>query len=607
MRLVRRQTRGSRASSTRVAGAIGSEGGLAVSRRHAVSRFYPQVDPGAAGVIDVAVITLTPSVTVEEALRRARGRAARLVAVGEAWVLREDLARADLLGLGALPAEALARPLPVVAAGATEVSVRRLLGAGAPLVVVRDRRGPVGAVAPAPGVGEGVALGARVAERLRESAGDVLAVTARAAAARSVRAWVAGGTVRDALAGRVGERRDLDVVVEGDGLALARDLAGALGPGAVLLEHTRFLTASVTGGGLERIDVATARSERYERPGALPRVMPSTIAEDLARRDFTVNAMAVELGRDAFTLLDPFGGRDDVARRRIRVLHPLSFVEDPTRIFRAARYAGRLGFGVDAWTARAQALAVRLAPYPALSGQRVTAELELILADARPAVALRRLGVAGVFRLLDARYRFGRASAGRLEALPAALAWRRERGLRVAPAELAALALLADQPPQVAEASLIRLGWSGEPLHRLGRALAGAPALARALETVSRASARAGLLHERSDVELAWVAFVGSAAARGAVEWFVTTARGCRPALGGDDVVALGVPRGPAVAEVLAALRDRRLDGTASDRAAEEVFVRDWVRREAADRPFSARLSGAGAPCRRPDGSYKED
>ncbi|MGH7392018.1 MAG: hypothetical protein ACREM3_21560, partial [Candidatus Rokuibacteriota bacterium] len=407
---------------------------------------------------------------------------------------------------------------------------------------------------------------------------EALGAAARVAAARGLRAYLVGGTVRDVLAGGGGGRRDLDVVVEGDGLALARDLAAALGAGASLVEHARFLTASVTADGLGRIDVATARAERYERPGALPRVMPATIAHDLARRDFTVNAMAVALGAGGLTLLDPFGGRDDLARRRLRVLHPLSFVEDPTRMFRAARYAARLGFGADAWTARAQALAVRLAPYPALSGQRLTAEIDLILGDAQPSAALRRLGVAGVFRLLDPRYRFGRATTERLNALAAGLAWCREQGLRVGPVELAALALLTDQAREVAPAALTRLGFRGEPLASLARALESAPTLARALDAASRASVRAGLLRERSDVELAWLALVGGAAGRAAVEWFVSTARPARPALGGDAVVALGVPRGAAVARVLAALRDGRLDGALRDRDDEERFVRDWVR-----------------------------
>ena len=172
----------------------------------------------------------------------------------------------------------------------------------------------------------------------------------RLAAAHGARAFVVGGLVRDALLERSPAAHDLDVVVEGDALAVARALADAVG--GVLVEHERFLTASVTLADRKRVDLVTARSERYERPGALPHVLPALIAQDLKRRDFTVNTLAVELASGGFGLLDPLGGGADLARRKLRILHPLSFVEDPTRIFRAARYAARLGFALDPWSAR---------------------------------------------------------------------------------------------------------------------------------------------------------------------------------------------------------------------------------------------------------------
>ena len=155
---------------------------------------------------------------------------------------------------------------------------------------------------------------------------------------------------------------------------MARALAAALG--ASLVEHARFLTATV--GSATRRDGSTSRPRAASATRAaarLPRVMPASIEQDLRRRDFTVNAMAVELGSGAFELLDPHGGRVDLEARRLRILHPASFVEDPTRMFRAARYAARLGLRPDAWTTRCQAWALSLAPYPALSGARILAEL----------------------------------------------------------------------------------------------------------------------------------------------------------------------------------------------------------------------------------------
>jgi tRNA nucleotidyltransferase (CCA-adding enzyme) len=422
-------------------------------------------------------------------------------------------------------------------------------------------------------------LGRRFTEPIPDADRALLSLAARLAAERGAPAFVAGGTVRDALhrAGETGG--DVDLVVEGDGLGFARALAAALlsDPERAVVEHARFLTASVRRPDGRRVDVATARTERYEAPGALPRVMPSTIGQDLARRDFTVNAMAVSLASGAFELLDPHGGRADLAHRRLRVLHPLSFVEDPTRIFRAARYGARLGFALDGWTTRARALALRLGPYPALSGQRLAAELTLILADVRPELALARLGAAGALCLLEPRYRFRRGTAARLAGLRAALAWSRAHGLSVAPLELATLTLVADQAPEVARAVLERLGWTGQPLADLERARSRAETLTRRVTAARAPSERARPLWDCADVELAWLWLRGAATVRAAIEWFVGHARAVRPALGGDDLAARGVPRGPAIAELLTALRDARLDGRLDDGDAEAGYVQDWV------------------------------
>src|SRR5258708_5790669 len=229
-------------------------------------------------------------------------------------------------------------------------------------------------------------LRARLEKALPAATRALLAEVARVATGQGARAFVAGGLVRDAWRGASGAAGDLDIVVEGDGPAVARALADALD--GTLVEHERFLTASVRAPGHGRIDVATARSERYDSPGALPRVLPAPIGQDLQRRDFGVNAMAVEVTSDAWELLDPFAGPLDLERRRLRILHPLSFVEDPTRLLRAARYAARLDLRPAAWTARCQALALSLAPYAALSAQRIATDLERLLAESRCAEAL---------------------------------------------------------------------------------------------------------------------------------------------------------------------------------------------------------------------------
>ena len=304
--------------------------------------------------------------------------------------------------------------------------------------------------------------------------------------------------------------------------------------------------------------------------------MPSTIDQDLGRRDFTVNAMAVEVASGAFGLIDRHGGRADLEAKRLTILHPASFVEDPTRMFRAARYAARLGLRMDAWTRRCQAWALSLVPYPALSGVRILAELGHVLREPRPELVLVRLGVDGVYRLLDPRYRFTKAARAAVLALPETLAWARANGVDVPAVELALVAVLAGQPSDVPAAALARLALSGEPLARVSRALGAGPALMRAVEAAPRASDRARLLRGRSALEHAWLALNGAGAH---VTWF-RDADAVRGHLRGDDVIALGVPPGREVAAVLDALRDARLDGGVMERGAEESFVRAWTNRK---------------------------
>ncbi len=537
---------------------------------------YPQVSLVAVDLVNTAVTHAPAPIAIGAALRLARKRDAAIVVVDGRCALREDLVRASLLGLDDLASTAVARDLPCVDAGAGEVTVRRLLAEGAPLVVVRDRRGPVGAVAARGATTATLPTARRVADRLSSDTRALLESIGRLAAARGARAFLVGGMVRDLWRDAEMTSADLDVVVEGDGLAVAREFARALG-GSVR-EHRRFLTASVEAPRTGRIDVTTARSERYESRGALPRVMPAGIDQDLRRRDFTINAMAIELHSGAFGLLDPLGGRAALVRRRLRVLHPLSYVEDPTRMFRAARYATRFGFAQDAATARARALALRLVPYAALSGQRLAAELERILAEARAELTLSRLGTDGAFRLLDPRYRFTASTAHLVAELPGALAWVRARGLGVEPVELGVLAITGDQPQAIATAALERLAFAGEPLARLRHALAEGRALVARLRDANAPSARARVLREQAPVVLAWLWLVGDGRTRAVLDWYLGLDRAL-VALSGDEVVALGVPRGPAVARVLAELRDGRLDGRITDRAMEIAQVRHRVTR----------------------------
>ena len=197
------------------------------------------------------------------------------------------------------------------------------------------------------------------------------------------RVAVVGGFVRDVSLGRV--PRELDLVIEGDAAALARSFGGEV------TIHEPFGTASVEGDGW-RVDVAMARRERYPQPGALPEVSPATIEEDLARRDFTVNAIAVTLGGER---LAAERGLEDLDAGVMRVLHERSFADDPTRLIRLARYAERLGFAVEPRTAELAAAA----SLESLSGARLGGELRLALGEEQPLAVLERLRGALPFEL----------------------------------------------------------------------------------------------------------------------------------------------------------------------------------------------------------------
>jgi len=269
-------------------------------------------------------------------------------------------------------------------------------------------------------------------------------------AARSVAGdaslYLVGGTVRDALLGA--GFKDLDLAVEGGtaehlGARLQKRLGGTLAC------HVPFGTCTLTLEDGLVIDLATAREEIYDHPGALPDVTPSTVRKDLSRRDFTVNALALRFHPDPPELIDPYGGADDLRARQLRVLHPLSFIEDPTRVLRGARLAGRLGFHFEPATAERAHTALDSSIVRNVSGGRLRGELELTLAEPRVAAALRSLVEVGGLEAL-----FGlQADDALLEALD------RQRHDRDVPDESYLLALLLASDDEAAAAHLEAFHW----------------------------------------------------------------------------------------------------------------------------------------------------
>lgn len=397
--------------------------------------------------------------------------------------------------------------------------------------------------------------------RLGDRAWAAVQTAVSLAEGRGLDLYLVGGGVRDLLLGAA--HLDVDLVVEGDALGLAGAVAERLG--ARLVTHPRFGTAVVEGDGF-RLDLARARSERYERPGALPTVRPASLADDLARRDFTINAIALCLtGARAGELLDPYGGQDDLARRRLRVLHDRSFQDDATRILRAVRYAGRLAFRLDPKTA---ALLRRDLSYlGTISGARLRHELERIALEERAAqivrLAARLCVLAAVHPALTPGPRALRALARLAVVTPS----HRD-------AVLFSLLLSGARTGQ-AESAIERLALTGRQAEAVRSVLALRAAQARLARPGLRPSGAVALLepHPPPAIEalvlLAERPLAARRARRYLGEW-----RFVRPRLNGRDVEALGVPRGPRIGAALAALRAARLDGRVKTRDDEVALVR---------------------------------
>lgn len=396
--------------------------------------------------------------------------------------------------------------------------------------------------------------------------------------------YVVGGAVRDALLG-IPAGRDIDLAVEGSGTTFAHLLASATG-GDVVAEHA-FGTATVVapigdGGVAVRVDIASCRIETYREPGALPTVeLGATIDDDLIRRDVRVNAIAIALAGDVdgvHRIVDPHDGVADVAGRLLRVLHDASFQDDPTRIFRLARYAGRLGFRVDDATRELVLAAVEAGALATLSADRVRTELELVLRE--PAwESLTLLASWGITERLEPRLEQAFRPPLLLRTIDDACGADPELHDRVWPLRLAALARgLRDET-----AGWMR--WLGFPADAIAAVSEHVHVLGVVLdddgELATLANSQLYLrLGELTDDSFALAALAAGAdpALPARLAEYRRAIREVRLTVRGDDVVAAGVPAGPAVGRILGDLFLRSLDGELAgeddERAALAVHVR---------------------------------
>jgi len=400
----------------------------------------------------------------------------------------------------------------------------------------------------------------RLAGRLADEAGSA--------------AYLVGGIVRDIALGY--PDTDLDIVIEGRAEDVARALAGRLG--GEVGSATAFGTCKVKAVGPGTVDIATARNETYDRPGALPRTHPSDLAHDLVRRDFTVNAMALALGPGVYgKLVDPCGGLKDLAAGKLRVMHDGSFVDDPTRMLRGVRFAARYGFGFERRTLALLRACLRQSGLATISGKRVFRELALICREPRVLDGLRLLARYGLLQPIVACGSGRRLPRGLWRKLPGAIAATRAAGVPEQEAWIAWLAsLFADLdrreaarlashfnlPREVREACL----WAASDRKR---------AAGRLLRLSARRAYQARVLLDGvPPAGLVLLYASCPAKARGLVIRYLAAWRHVKPSLTGKDLAALGLAEGPAVGALLADIVRLKLAGQLRTRAAEIAYVR---------------------------------
>jgi tRNA nucleotidyltransferase (CCA-adding enzyme) len=377
------------------------------------------------------------------------------------------------------------------------------------------------------------------------------------AAKRGQRVYLVGGVVRDLLLGY--PNFDLDLVVEGDAVNLAQQVAET--GRARLLAHHRFGTAKLRYQNFT-LDLATARRETYARPGALPAVTPGTLEDDLIRRDFSINAMAISLAaKDYGRLINPYRGKSDLERGLIRVLHPASFRDDATRILRGICYEQRFGFEFEAETAR---LLKRDIPMlDTISGDRIRHELEHIFEEDRPELAINRLAGLGVLRRMNPSLKV----RGRI-----AEEFQRARRLRKRgqlPSLYFCLLVYSLSEKDIGQL-LTRLNAPS----KLSRAMRDTLHLKTCLPLLGRVSLKPShiyyLLRQYDPLAIQANAIATeSSTARHRLHLFLTKLRYVRTVLNGEELKKLGIPAGPQMGKTLEALHKARLDGEVRNRAGE--------------------------------------
>lgn len=407
-----------------------------------------------------------------------------------------------------------------------------------------------------------------------------------------INAYLVGGSVRDLLRGE--ENLDIDIVVEGDGISFAKSFGRKLN--AKVKIHERFGTAKVilspefgvqsSGPELKthpeqlgtklKIDVATARTEYYESPASLPKVETSSIKKDLYRRDFTINTLAVKLNlKDFGLLIDFFGGQRDLREKIIRVIHNLSFIEDPTRAFRAIRFSERFGFKLSKHTETLIKSTLKLNLFSRLSGARLYEELLLAFSETEPVKTLKTLSEFGLLKVIHPGLLFNNELESALQSMFETLAWFNLLFLEESPdrGALYLMALLSTLKEEERNTAVERLS----PPHRVREMITKGITQSKDILNKLPSNDPASLYHLLNGVNLEILLFSmaqsKSKQKQKAISQYLIELRKIKPILKGKDLQKIGIKPGPVYSKLFSELLDEKLSGRLKTKEDEERFV----------------------------------
>jgi tRNA nucleotidyltransferase (CCA-adding enzyme) len=414
-------------------------------------------------------------------------------------------------------------------------------------------------------------------ERLSKRFQHILKEIGYIAEEMSYNTYLVGGFVRDLLLARKNE--DIDIVVEGDGILFARKYAKHAH--ARIHAHEKFGTAVVIFPDGFKIDVATARTEHYSSPAAMPTVEKSSIKLDLYRRDFTINTLVIHLNGDRFgTLIDFFGAYQDIKEKVVRVLHNLSLVEDPSRVFRAIRFEQRFGFHIGKLTDHLIKNAVKMNFVKQLGGRRVFTELRLILQEDDPLPAVRRMHEYGILKMIHENIQCNTEMIRRFGEIKKVLAWHELLFIDEAYVKWAVyfMALIHDAQPGMTHQVCNELDISQQYRDMFCKEKNKAMWLLRSLESSKKKIKNSELYHcvkfYKTEILLYMMASAKNKTVIRMLSNYHSRLKRLKTYITGKDLKKMGIPPGPTYSKILESVLNARLDNIVETHEDEMNYVK---------------------------------